>query len=784
MPPAQDPLVSLFRQLSEEADDVFWISDPVDSRVVFLSGSYEKLWGQSPETVYANPRAFLDNIHPEDRDRIEAAHKLQSAGLYDESYRLLRPDGTQHWVHAKAYPIRDESGAVTRICGIARDITATKAAEADSLERQASLERQLKELDDTRQELKNTENRFRQLEADLKATLAERETTLQHSIVGIAFLTEHGRLRWANDALTRIFGTALDGATGQSLEPYYRSRAHYLEVGAKVAEAVAEGRMFESELMLRRRDGSLFWAYLSGKAVDPHDLSQGTVWVVMDISHRRELEARLKNQTAEQDVILQTSQIGIAHTANRIHQWVNRSFCEMVGFRPEELIGQSSRCHFPDDETWARLGAEAYAEMALGHAFTCETRMMRKNGEIFWVQMRGKNIDPENPARGAIWTVIDVTEQNQLAADLQQRTAEQDVLLQTCQTGLSFTRNRVIQWINRSFVEMLGFSAQDLIGSSARIHFPSSESFEQFGALVYPVLLQDGVVTVEWPMMMKSGESIWLDMRGKNIDPDDPAKGTIWSVMDISRRKQAEEDTLRALEKQMELNELKSRFVSMTSHEFRTPLATILSSTELLRYYSDRLPQDEKTEILTAIENSVRRMTSMLDNVLLIGKAEADMLRFKPAGMNLSELCRACACEAETTSNSANRPRLEVAIGPDIGHAMADETLLRHILGNLLSNAFKYSPAGGTVRFSVLREGGKIVFRISDEGIGIPPEELPRLFGSFHRAENVGNIQGTGLGLAIVKKSLELHGGSIEVESELGRGTHFTASIPDTSSHA
>jgi signal transduction histidine kinase len=155
------------------------------------------------------------------------------------------------------------------------------------------------------------------------------------------------------------------------------------------------------------------------------------------------------------------------------------------------------------------------------------------------------------------------------------------------------------------------------------------------------------------------------------------------------------------------------------------------------------------------------------------------MLQFKPADIDLVALCRDCAREAEETSTNRHKPRLEMEIAAEIGQAFGDDKLLRHVLGNLLSNAFKYSPSGGTVRFSARRENRDIVFRVSDEGIGIPAGELPRLFESFQRAENVGNIQGTGLGLAIVKKSVELHGGTIEVGSEVGRGSCFTVRVPD-----
>lgn len=236
-----------------------------------------------------------------------------------------------------------------------------------------------------------------------------------------------------------------------------------------------------------------------------------------------------------------------------------------------------------------------------------------------------------------------------------------------------------------------------------------------------------------------------------------------------------------AMAQQMEINTLKSTFVSMTTHEFRTPLTTIMSSQELLRHYGDRMTPQDRGETFDSIASAVQRMVAMLDQVLTIGKADAKLLEFLPKPMNLRLLCsqlrdEVLAGQIADDSELDRALALTVDIGDDM--VLADEKLLRHILGNLLSNAIKYSPGGQGVRFTVLRDAKGLVFEVHDQGIGIPPEELPRLFGNFHRANNVGNIPGTGLGLTIVKRAVESHGGSIAVDSELGRGTRFRVCLP------
>jgi PAS domain S-box-containing protein len=251
---------------------------------------------------------------------------------------------------------------------------------------------------------------------------------------------------------------------------------------------------------------------------------------------------------------------------------------------------------------------------------------------------------------------------------------------------------------------------------------------------------------------------------------------TLIFVVNATERLHAEQTKRMTLQKQAELNAMKTRFISMASHEFRTPLAIILSSVELLKYYSDRLSEPEKSEVIGTIETGVQRMTGMLDRVLQLGKAEAQMLEFQPQPLDLAALCHSLVDEARTQQPGAACQVLkDFASLPTSG--CFDEKLLRHIFGNLLSNAIKYSPCGGTVRFRVYPEGAQTVFEVSDQGIGIPVAELPHLFEPFHRASNVGDIQGTGLGLAVVKNAVDLHGGQIQVGRVQPQGTCFTVRL-------
>ncbi len=244
---------------------------------------------------------------------------------------------------------------------------------------------------------------------------------------------------------------------------------------------------------------------------------------------------------------------------------------------------------------------------------------------------------------------------------------------------------------------------------------------------------------------------------------------------DVTSRKRAEEDLRRALQTEKELGELKSRFISMTSHEFRTPLSGILSAAELLENYGHKWPDDKKLRYLRQIQTNVINMNQLLEEVLIISKGEANKIEFQPAPQNIDLVCRELAEQVQLS-----HPTHSIRYSADVPDhpLLLDEQLLRRILINLLSNAVKYSPNSDVVDFDVEQHDAELVFSITDYGLGIPPEARERLFETFYRAGNVAGIQGTGLGLAIVKKAVELHGGTIEYTSEVNRGTTFIVTLP------
>ena len=244
--------------------------------------------------------------------------------------------------------------------------------------------------------------------------------------------------------------------------------------------------------------------------------------------------------------------------------------------------------------------------------------------------------------------------------------------------------------------------------------------------------------------------------------------------------RQAHEKVSQALEKERELSELKSRFLTTASHEFRTPLTTIHSSAELLQHYGDGWAAEKRLTHLERIQATVRRMMSLLDDVLLVSRADAGRLKFQPQPVAIASFFEEIVEEFQLGQGMQHWMVLELINGESraVDMVNADERLLRIIVTNLLSNAIKYSAEGGRVKLAAHLTDGQIHFSVADKGIGIPAQDQALIFDAFHRATNVGATPGTGLGLNIVRHSVDLHGGTISFESTPGEGTTFHVTIP------
>ena len=232
------------------------------------------------------------------------------------------------------------------------------------------------------------------------------------------------------------------------------------------------------------------------------------------------------------------------------------------------------------------------------------------------------------------------------------------------------------------------------------------------------------------------------------------------------------------MEKEQELNRLKSLFISTVSHEFRNPLTVIQTAVELIEMQGANLTDTKRAIYLKRIQGAVQSLEKLMEEVLFMGRAEAEKLVYNPALLNVEQFCRELIKDFSIVKNSVCE--IVFTCYSDRTDAVMDEGLLHYLFENLLSNAVKYSPTGGKIQFDLICDPIQkvAIFYIQDQGIGIPEPDQARLFESFYRASNVQSIQGTGLGLVIVKRCVDAHRGQISVTSQVGIGTTFTVILP------
>lgn len=235
----------------------------------------------------------------------------------------------------------------------------------------------------------------------------------------------------------------------------------------------------------------------------------------------------------------------------------------------------------------------------------------------------------------------------------------------------------------------------------------------------------------------------------------------------------------RALEVVETMNEAKTRYLSIASHDLRTPLTAIQMSTNMLQTYRDKLTPEKREKHLERIQSAVTNMNQLLEDLLTLSQAEAGKLHFHPALSDIVIFCRQLLDDFQVIATDQHR--LVFLCNQESFECKFDEKLLRYSLVNLLSNAIKYSPSGGEVTLNLQIQTHQLIITIQDQGIGIPEADQSKLFQQFERASNVGTIKGTGLGLCIVKQAIELHEGTIQVKSAVGEGTTFVISLPFSS---
>ncbi|MCA9971525.1 MAG: PAS domain S-box protein, partial [Anaerolineales bacterium] len=477
------------------------------------------------------------------------------------------------------------------------------------------------------------------------------------------------------------------------------------------------------------------------------------------------------------------------------HRFVNQHAADMLGYAPAELSGLSFRevihpaDHPKSENVLARLLAGELVPIY-------ERRVRRKDGSSFPVEISAELVWDENGRPLHIQSLMrDITERKQAELALRQSEAKYreaannlETVNQRLQLATEAGGIGIWEWdiqhdcliLDDQMYALYGTRPGKAPGSMAELRQGTlihrgdlprlEEELAQFldaGALFdagYRVVLEDGRI--------RHIRARAVMFRDENGQPQ-RAVGVNWDVTD---EKAAAESLRRALEQEKELGELKSRFVSMASHEFRTPLAAISATTETLLAYRDRLNAAQLDARLHKILYQIEHMKGIMEDFLQLARIQAGRLELKLEAGDLAHLCTEIV--EEFRAHAAYRERIALQSTPASIPYTFDVRVMRHVINNLIANALKYSAADALIHVCLCADGAAITLAVADQGIGIPTADLKHLFEPFHRGSNVGTTSGTGLGLTITKEGVELHDGTIDVDSELGVGTTFTVTLP------
>lgn len=372
---------------------------------------------------------------------------------------------------------------------------------------------------------------------------------------------------------------------------------------------------------------------------------------------------------------------------------------------------------------------------------------------------------------------------HQLERDLRENRDQLATLLNSMSDAVIATDEQgLVTFMNPASELLTGWQQADALGKDVSniFHIVDEVTEATLENPVNKVLREQQVVYLKefTSLITKDGRKVPIgDSASPIMGQTDQINGVVVVFWDLSERRQTEL-LEQALNKERELNNLKSLFISTVSHEFRNPLTVIQTAVELLEIQGTSITETKKSTYLKRIKGAVQSMKYLMEDVLFMGKSEVGKLVLNPTSINLEQFCQELIAEFLIVQSSGHE--VIFTCHSQNTDAFIDEKLLHYMLNNLLSNSVKYSPHNGTIRLDLTcnSSAGLAIFRIQDEGIGIPEADQSHLFESFFRASNVKSIQGTGLGLVIVKRCVEAHKGQISVNSQVGVGTTFIITLP------
>jgi PAS domain S-box-containing protein len=692
-------------------------------------------------------------------------------------FKMKHKDG--HWVDilARAEAIFNENGKAVRIIGTHTDITERKQIENLLIEND-------KKVNSLVEKFNISQN---------QAKIGSWEWDLQTNNI------------WWSEETYKIFGV-----TPSDYKPDFETNGKFLhpddqkEYASTFAKCLESGEELNFDVRLITPSGEIKYCNARGKAsYNSNDQPVIFSGVIADITERKLVEKKLYESEAKYRLQFQnmSSYNSIYEVVTDIEGnpcdfrfvMVNQAYETYVGKRAADLIGKTLLEVYPETEqywidkmveaviTEKPLYIENYSKVM--NTYTDIELYVPQKGQL---AMISSNINDRKIAEEAVRKSEAI--KNAMVSNIS------DVIVIIDSNGIN-------KYKSPNVTKLFGWNPEELVGKNTwdNIHPDDLEAGQKFLGTILSEPNATG--TTELRYKRKDGNYVWIEINVINLLDDNYINGILGNYKDITERKQAEMDLemhknhleelvkvrteelekanyslQQIVDKEKELNEMKSRFLSTTSHEFRTPLTSILSSSELIQRFGSKWSDEKRSEHLNRIIISVEYLTRLLDDILTLNRADSGKISFNPEKLNLHQFANDCLLDAELLMTDMHE--LKFNYKSKQNEFQLDPKLMKFIFNNLLSNAAKYSPKGGLVELNISTDKKRILIEVSDQGIGIPSDETDKIFESFYRTKHTNNIAGTGLGLAIVKRAVDLHGGEIKVESELGKGTTFTVKIP------
>lgn len=481
------------------------------------------------------------------------------------------------------------------------------------------------------------------------------------------------------------------------------------------------------------------------------------------------------------DFFIQSSDIVYAHTSDGIITYANENIEKIIGYTIEEIKGKHfSEFIHPDDVEYATKIFDK-ALLQNEHTENFRFRICHKDGRFLHFDFKAHSIFKDGVYKGGIGVGHDVTARLITEEALGKSEEIYKVVVDKARDVIyTVSPEGIVTSVNEFMKNVTGFSAEEVIGKPY-IYFIHPDEIE-YGVKIHEAIMRGEKPPVfEMRFLKKSGDYLNAEFSTTPLFHEGKFLGTLGIGRDITEKKKNEENLKLALMKERQINELKQHFISMVSHEFRTPLFLISGTAELLENETKAYSDDKIKKNFKIIKDNVKRLSKTLDDIVLLCSENYEDI-FKPRPLNVIDMCLTIVKEVCMDLKSEDRIKFSYCEKiSQVNTYFIDYEIMRHILTNLLNNAVKYSAGSAEpVEFRIENIDNILKFTISDRGIGIPEAEIKNLFHTFMRASNASKVPGTGIGLALVKKFVDIHKGEIFIKSAVNEGTKVFVNIPAT----